>query len=199
MGRSDASADAGLEGARAAAKRLAIIKHAQLTGSLNAVILRAMFFKALLAAGFYFAASPSPMSHAAPPVQRTDAAVSSWVRPLIGTKATRKGYGGTIPAVTRPFGMTHWTPATRVGAVGKLPYWWHDKSIIGFKGTHQPAPWMGDYGYVSLMPGVGTVTPGKSLPFLHAEETARIGRYDVRLVDQGKPIDVSVTATERVG
>lgn len=158
-----------------------------------------MFFRALFAAGFFLAASHSLSAHAAPHIQGATPAVSSWVRPLIGTKATRKGYGGTIPAVTRPFGMTQWTPATRVGAVGKLPYWWHDKSIIGFKGTHQPAPWMGDYGYVSLMPGLGAVTPGKALPYLHAEETSRIARYDVRLVDQGKPLDVAMTATERVG
>ena len=30
-----------------------------------------------------------------------------------------------------------------------------DKTISGFMGTHQPAIWMGDYGYVTLMPEVG--------------------------------------------
>ncbi|MEO6981918.1 MAG: hypothetical protein ABI072_02245, partial [Edaphobacter sp.] len=36
-----------------------------------------------------------------------------WVNPLIGTASGKIGYGGTMPFVTPPFGMTNWTAQTR--------------------------------------------------------------------------------------
>ena len=102
-----------------------------------------------------------------------------YVEPLLGSMASERGYGGTMPSVTRPFGMTHWVAATRANGISRLPYWYLDTSIEGFLGTHQPAPWMGDYGYVKLMPGIGEVRPGRSLPFRHEAETAEAHRYTV--------------------
>jgi putative alpha-1,2-mannosidase len=82
-----------------------------------------------------------------------------WVNPYIGTGGTEAGaeYGGTMPLVGTPFGMTNWTPQTRQNRISVSSYAYEDNWITGFIGTHQPAVWMGDYGYVTLMPRDGRV------------------------------------------
>src|SRR4051812_43481840 len=77
--------------------------------------------------------------------------LSEFVKPLIGTKGLFL-YGRTTPFVTPPFGMTHWTACTRNSAIRIPNYQYYDKSIRGFRGSHKPAMWMGDYGYVTLKP-----------------------------------------------
>jgi putative alpha-1,2-mannosidase len=128
-----------------------------------------------------------------------DAGLVRYVQPLLGSMATERGYGGTMPSVTRPFGMTHWVAATRANGISRLPYWYLDTSIEGFLGTHQPAPWMGDYGYVKLMPGIGEVRPGRSLPFRHETETAEAHRYTVDLDTAAGALRATIAATERCG
>ncbi len=59
-----------------------------------------------------------------------------------------------MPLVTTPFGMTNWTPQTRQNRISVSSYAYEDNTISGFIGTHQPAVWMGDYGYVTLMPQI---------------------------------------------
>jgi putative alpha-1,2-mannosidase len=56
-------------------------------------------------------------------------------------------YGGMIPGVARPFGMTHWTAVTRENKISACPYNYSDTMIQRFLGTH-PAIWMVDYGYL---------------------------------------------------
>src|SRR6476620_9379853 len=70
----------------------------------------------------------------------------SYVNPLIGTQSSAIGYGGTMPFVAPPFGMTDWTPQTRQNKISVTSYNYDDKAISGFIGTHQPAIWMGDDG-----------------------------------------------------
>jgi len=79
----------------------------------------------------------------------------SYVNPLVGTQRSTIGYGGTMPFVTPPFGMTNWTPQTRQNKISVVSYNYDDTTISGFIGTHQPAIWMGDYGYVTVIPQVG--------------------------------------------
>ena len=67
-----------------------------------------------------------------------------WVNLYIGTGSGPIGYGGTMPFVTPPFGMTDWTPQTRQNKVSGVSYKYEDTTISGFIGTHQPAIWMGD-------------------------------------------------------
>ncbi len=108
----------------------------------------------------------------------------SYVNPLIGTQKSAIGYGGTMPFVSPPFAMTNWTPQTRQNKISITSYNYDDTTISGFIGTHQPAIWMGDYGYVTLMPQVGTLftTPeSRKLPYLHGSETARPDYYAVSL------------------
>src|ERR1700760_4019743 len=81
----------------------------------------------------------------------------AFVNPLIGTRSSKIGYGGTMPFVSPPFAMTNWTPQTRQNKISGTSYNYDDTTISGFIGTHQPAIWMGDYGYVTLMPQVGAL------------------------------------------
>jgi putative alpha-1,2-mannosidase len=92
------------------------------------------------------------------------------VNPLIGTQRSAIGYGGTMPFVTTPFGMTDWTPQTRQNKISVTSYNFDDTTISGFIGTHQPAIWMGDYGYVTVIPQLGSLhtTPeSRKLAYSH--------------------------------
>src|SRR5947207_13728212 len=87
------------------------------------------------------------------------------VNTMIGTTGPSVyDYGGMIPGVATPFGMTHWTAMTRENKISVYSYNYSDQTIEGFLGTHQPAIWMGDYGYVSLMPSSGEFKTSQKLP-----------------------------------
>ena len=91
-----------------------------------------------------------------------------WVNVRIGTGSGAIGYGGSMPFVVPPFGMTDWTAQTRQNKLGVVSYKYDDAKISGFMGTHQPAIWMGDYGYVTLMPevdGLKTTPEERALKF----------------------------------
>ena len=109
---------------------------------------------------------------------------ASYVNTLIGTQRSAIGYGGTMPFVTTPFGMTSWTPQTRQNKISVTSYNYDDTTISGFIGTHQPAIWMGDYGYVTVIPQVGelrTTPESRKLPYSHDSEKARPDYYGVSL------------------
>ena len=126
-----------------------------------------------------------------------------WVNPYIGTAGTGSEYGGTMPLVTTPFGMTNWTAQTRQNHVSVSPYNYADTHIEGFIGTHQPAIWMGDYGYVTLMPELDDAkyTPQtRRLPFLRKEEAASPAYYAVTMqAGSGRSIRTEFTATDHCG
>jgi predicted alpha-1,2-mannosidase len=122
------------------------------------------------------------------------------VNPMIGTTGPSVyDYGGMIPGVATPFGMTHWTAMTRENKISVYSYNHSDKTIQGFLGTHQPAIWMGDYGYVSLMPSIGELTTSRKLPFNHQNEISAPNYYAVNMDDAGKPLKAEITATTRAG
>jgi len=78
----------------------------------------------------------------------------------------------------------NWTPQTRQNKISVTSYEYDDASITGFIGTHQPAIWMGDYGYITLMPQVGelrTTPEARGLAFSHSDETASPDYYAVSL------------------
>jgi predicted alpha-1,2-mannosidase len=124
-----------------------------------------------------------------------------WVNPWIGTGSGPIGYGRTMPFVVPPFGMTSWTPQTRQNRQGGNSYKYEDTAITGFMGTHQPALWMGDYGYVTLMPELDTLktSPGeRALPFRHPDEVVHPDYYSVRMdAGNGRSIRTEITATTR--
>ncbi|QNI36766.1 GH92 family glycosyl hydrolase [Edaphobacter albus] len=125
----------------------------------------------------------------------------SWVNPYIGTGDGPIGYGGTMPFVTPPFGMTNWTAQTRQNRLSVVSYEYSDTAIQGFMGTHQPAIWMGDYGYVTVVPQVGeleTTPEARQMRFTHTDEIARPDYYSVWMTAKdGGRIRAEMTATER--
>lgn len=75
-----------------------------------------------------------------------------YVNPLIGTLSDfALSNGNTYPAIGLPFGMNYWTPQTAKNGDG-WQYTYTAKKITGFKQTHQPSPWINDYGCFSVMP-----------------------------------------------
>ena len=125
----------------------------------------------------------------------------AWVNPYIGTGDGPIGYGGMMPFVTPPFGMTNWTPQTRQNKISGVSYKYDDTRITGFIGTHQPAIWMGDYGYVTLMPQTGAVKTdpaSRGMSFTHGDEVVHPDFYSVWMkTDEGKRVRAEMTATER--
>ena len=96
-----------------------------------------------------------------------------YVNSFIGsTGPSDSDYGGTIPSVAPPFAMTQWSAMTRENYISSNPYNYKDSTLIGFIGTHQPAIWMGDYGFVSFHPSLGKIkiSPNdRALKFKHSE------------------------------
>jgi predicted alpha-1,2-mannosidase len=146
---------------------------------------------------------------AARSAERSDPAASNvpgapvdWVNTFIGTGGSSDGpeYGGTMPLVTTPFGMTNWTAQTRQNRISVSSYAYEDSTISGFIGTHQPAIWMGDYGYVTLMPETGGIKPTveyRRLPFTHRDEVSTPYYYAVKLgADPGHRIMAELTSTD---
>ena len=79
--------------------------------------------------------------------------VVDYVDPLIGTgtkRADEANAGGMMPYTGVPFGMWQWVPMTRLSEHGITSYTANDTMFRGFVATRQPAPWMGDYGQISI-------------------------------------------------
>jgi predicted alpha-1,2-mannosidase len=76
-----------------------------------------------------------------------------YVNPLQGTDS-HHGFstGNTLPLIAMPFGMNHWSPQTAEGSWFFSP---HHRKLQGLRCTHQPSPWMGDYGAVTILPQSG--------------------------------------------
>ena len=124
-----------------------------------------------------------------------------WVNPYIGTGSGKIGYGGMMPFVTPPFGMTTWTPQTRQNKISGVSYKYEDTKITGFIGTHQAAIWMGDYGYVTLVPETGalaTTPDARGMSYTHADEVVHPDYYSVKTSDaKGQTIRTEMTGSDR--
>ena len=71
------------------------------------------------------------------------------VSTLVGTESTYElSTGNTYPAVAMPWGMNFWTPQTGKNGDG-WTYKYTATKIRGLKQTHQPSPWINDYGAFS--------------------------------------------------
>ncbi|HEY8968312.1 MAG TPA: GH92 family glycosyl hydrolase, partial [Puia sp.] len=85
--------------------------------------------------------------------------------------------------------------------MGRMVYTYEDTAVIGFTATHQPTVWMGDYGYVSVMPQMGPikVLPGqRALTFRHKDEVAKPYYYATTLTTaDAKKIKVEIAAASR--
>ncbi|GAA4319529.1 GH92 family glycosyl hydrolase [Mucilaginibacter gynuensis] len=121
-----------------------------------------------------------------------------WINPLMGTDSKPDlSNGNTYPAVAVPWGMNFWTPQTGVNGDG-WAYTYDAHKIRGFKQTHQPSPWMNDYGQFSIMPIVGNLKPNQNSRaswFSHKAEVAKPYYYSVYLADHD--VTTEITPTER--
>ena len=65
--------------------------------------------------------------------------------------------GNTLPLVGRPWGFNHWAPQTRDGNRNTGSWWFrgNDHQFTWFRCTHQPSPWIGDWGWFLFSPQVG--------------------------------------------
>jgi len=121
-----------------------------------------------------------------------------WVDPLMGTDSNHNLSNGNVyPAIARPWGMNFWTPQT--GEMGNgWAYTYDANKIKGFKQTHQPSPWMNDYGQFSLMPITGNLRfkeEERQSWFSHKAETVTPYYYSVYLADHD--VTTEITPTER--
>ena len=84
-------------------------------------------------------------------IHQNKISLTDYVNPLMGTDSEFSlSNGNTYPAIAMPWGMNFWTPQT--GKMGNgWVYTYDAKKIRGFKQTHQPSPWINDYGAFSLI------------------------------------------------
>ncbi len=121
-----------------------------------------------------------------------------YVSILVGTQSEfALSNGNTYPAIARPWGMNFWTPQTRKIGDG-WQYVYTDNKINGFKQTHQPSPWMNDYGQFSIMPMVDKMEfdqEKRASWYSHKAEIARPHYYSAYLADYD--VTTEITPTER--
>lgn len=121
-----------------------------------------------------------------------------YVSTLVGTDSKYElSTGNTYPAIALPWGMNFWSPQTGKMGSGWM-YTYHSDKIRGFKQTHQPSPWMNDYGQFSLMPLTGKPVfdeEERASWFSHKAEIAKPHYYRVYLADYD--ITTEITPTER--
>ena len=121
-----------------------------------------------------------------------------FVQPLMGSDSDHGlSTGNTYPAIAMPWGMNFWVPQT--GKMGDgWQYTYAAKKIRGLKQTHQPSPWINDYGQFSLMPIVGKPVfdeEQRASWYSHKAEKATPYYYSVYLADYD--VTAELCPTER--
>jgi predicted alpha-1,2-mannosidase len=118
------------------------------------------------------------------------------VNTLQGTDSVDSfSHGNTLPLVGVPWGMIDWAPQT---SSGRWFFTYKGKKIEGLRATHQPSPWMGDYGQFVLMPQTGKLAVtagGRASPY---DVDAGTWKPDyLRLDLTHYNVSAELTATER--
>lgn len=122
---------------------------------------------------------------------------TDYVNPLVGTLSKHElSTGNTYPAIARPWGMNFWTPQT--GKMGDgWTYTYNADKIRGLKQTHQPSPWINDYGQFSIMPITGNPVfdeESRASWFSHKSEQAKPYYYSVYLADHDVIAELTPTS-----
>ena len=131
------------------------------------------------------------------PVRAEEKDYSDYVNPLMGTLSEYQlSTGNTYPAIARPWGMNFWVPQTGKMGDGWIYVYDHYR-LRGFKQTHQPSPWINDYGVFSLMPvkGMKITEEERASWFSHKAEVVKPYYYSVYLAEHD--IVTEMTPTER--
>ncbi len=119
-----------------------------------------------------------------------------YVSTLVGSESKYElSTGNTYPAVAMPWGMNFWTPQT--GKMGDgWTYSYSADKIRGFKQTHQPSPWINDYGQFSIMPVTGQPIFDENKRaswFSHKAEVATPYYYRTYLADYDVVTEIAPT------
>ena len=119
-----------------------------------------------------------------------------FVNTLVGTLSKHSlSTGNTYPAIAMPWGMNFWTPQT--GRMGDgWQYVYTEDKIRGLKQTHQPSPWINDYGQFAIMATTGKPVfseDGRASWFSHKAEVATPYYYKVYLADWDVVAEVAPT------
>ncbi len=119
-----------------------------------------------------------------------------YVSTLVGSESKHElSTGNTYPAVAMPWGMNFWTPQT--GKMGDgWAYVYSADKIRGFKQTHQPSPWINDYGQFAIMPVTGRPVfdeDQRASWFSHKAEVATPYYYRAYLADYDVVTEIAPT------
>ncbi|MGE0089655.1 MAG: GH92 family glycosyl hydrolase [Bacteroidales bacterium] len=121
-----------------------------------------------------------------------------FVNPLVGTDSKYElSNGNTYPAIAMPWGMNFWTPQTNKMGDGWC-YQYASNKIRGFKQTHQPSPWINDYGAFSIFATTEKLVFDENKReswFSHKAEISKPYYYSVYLADYNTKVEI--TPTER--
>ena len=121
-----------------------------------------------------------------------------YVNARVGTLNERRFSNGNIyPVTAMPFGMAHFTLQTD-GGNGNWFYSPQAHSFEGFRLTHQPSPWVGDYGHMLFLPYSGELARDKGNRWTSFRPERAVIRPDkMRVFLQRYGVDASLTPTER--
>jgi predicted alpha-1,2-mannosidase len=76
-----------------------------------------------------------------------------------GTDSDRDfSHGNTLPLVSPPWSMTDWSVQNRAGINERWFFQSKNRTFFGFRATHSPCPWAGDYGHFVISPQTGPLT-----------------------------------------
>ena len=123
---------------------------------------------------------------------------ADYVSTLVGSLSEHSfSTGNTYPAIALPWGMNFWTPVT--GLMGDGWAYRYDAHMIrGFEQTHQPSPWINDYGQFAIMPvrdAQAVDQEARASWFTHNSEVAKPYYYQVYLADHD--INAEIAPTDR--
>ena len=119
------------------------------------------------------------------------------VNPLQGTDSVPSfSRGNTLPLVSRPFGMTHWSPQT-----SEAERWFFTPDrheLMGVRATHQPSPWMSDYGHFTVMAQTGEPALGAAArTSAYRAEDFEVHPHSLSVLLQRGNVRLEMTPTER--
>ncbi len=124
--------------------------------------------------------------------------LTRYINPLIGTDSKKElSNGNTYPAIALPWGMNFWTPQTNIMGHGWC-YQYTSNKIRGFKQTHQPSPWIGDYAAFSIFATTDKLVfdeDKRESWYSHKAEISKAYYYKVYLADYNTTVEI--TPTER--
>jgi predicted alpha-1,2-mannosidase len=122
--------------------------------------------------------------------------LTMYVNPLVGTDSKYElSNGNTYPAIALPWGMNFWTPQTNRMGDGWC-YQYSATKIRGFKQTHQPSPWINDYGAFSIFATTEKLVFDENEReswYSHKAEISSPYYYKAYLADYNTTVEISPT------